>query len=49
MVKETETLFIAHNVPDSKLMILPKEGHGSYIVHSTKIADLILKEIEEDQ
>ena len=49
MVNETETLFIAHNVPDSKLMILPKEGHGSYIVHSTKIADLILKEIEEDQ
>ena len=49
MVKETETLFIAHNVPDSKLMILPKEGHGSYIVHKTKIADIINKEIEEDQ
>ena len=49
MVKENETLFIAHNVPDSKLMILPKEGHGSYIVHKTKIADIILKETEEDK
>ena len=48
-VKESETRFIAESIPSSKLMILPKEEHGTYIVHKTKIADIILKEIEEDQ
>ncbi|MBQ6494049.1 MAG: alpha/beta hydrolase [Erysipelotrichaceae bacterium] len=48
MVTMEETKIIAENIPDSKLIVLPKEGHGSYIVHKTKIADLILKEIEED-
>ena len=48
-VKESETRFIAESIPGSKLMILPKEEHGTYIVHKTKIADIILKEIEEDQ
>lgn len=48
MVTMEETKIIAENIPDSKLIVLPKEGHGSYIVHKTKIADLILKEIKED-
>lgn len=43
-----ETKIIADNIPGAKLIVLPKEGHGSYIVHKTKIADLIIKEIEED-
>ena len=44
MVKEEETRLIAENVPGAKLLILPKEGHGSYIVHNTKIAEIILEE-----
>ena len=44
MVKLEETKLIARSVPNSKLRILPKEGHGSYIVHKTKIADIILEE-----
>ena len=41
--KETER--IASAIPDSRLLILPGEDHGSYIIHQTKIADLILKEV----
>ncbi len=43
LVTEEETREIALAVPNAKLMILPKEGHGSYIVHKTKIAGLIIK------
>ena len=48
MVTMEETRQIAEGVPDAKLIVLPKEGHGSYIVHKTKIAELILDEIKED-
>ncbi len=47
LVNETETREIALSIPDAKLMILPGEGHGSYIVHQTRIADLILKITKE--
>lgn len=33
---------IASRIPGAQLQILPGEGHGSYIVDSTKIAGLIL-------
>ncbi len=36
-----ETQHIASTVPDAQLQILQGEDHGSYIVHSTKIADII--------
>lgn len=39
-----ETKAIADNIPNAKLIIIPKAGHGSYIVHKTEIADLILEE-----
>ena len=39
-----ETKAIADNIPNAKLIIVPKAGHGSYIVHKTEIADLILEE-----
>ena len=44
MVKLEETKIIAQSIPNSKLRILPKQGHGSYIVHKTEIADIILEE-----
>ena len=48
MVTMEETKIIADNIKDSKLIVLPKEGHGSYIVHKTAIADIIINEIEND-
>ena len=44
MVKYEETKLIADNIPGAKLRIIPKAGHGSYIVHKTDIADIILEE-----
>lgn len=43
MVKRSHTEYIVAQIPGSKLRILQGEGHGSYIVHSTKIAKLILE------
>lgn len=48
MVTMDETKIIADSIPNAKLMVLPKEGHGSYIVHKTAIADIILKETENE-
>jgi pimeloyl-ACP methyl ester carboxylesterase len=42
VILESETLRIGANIPHAKTMILKGEGHGSYIVHSAKIAELIL-------
>lgn len=42
MVKRSDTEWIADNLPNSTLRILPLHGHGSYIVHRRKIAKLIL-------
>lgn len=42
MVKRSHTEYIAENIANSELHILRGEGHGSYVVHSTKIAKLIL-------
>ena len=44
--KETEA--IAAAIPGSKLRIIKGEGHGSYIVHKTAIADLILEETAQN-
>lgn len=43
MVKQSDTDFIAESIPGAKEIILPGETHGSHIVHSTKIADIILR------
>lgn len=45
MVKESHTAYIAQNIKNSKLHILPGEGHGSYVVHSTKIGKLIIEAV----
>ena len=42
VIREAETLRIYSNIPNARVKILEKEGHGSYIVHSDKVADLIL-------
>ena len=41
LIPEKETRHIAETIPDAEIQILQGENHGSYIVHSTKIADLI--------
>lgn len=42
LILEKETRHIASALPKGTLKILPGEGHGSYIVHSRKIAKEIL-------
>ena len=42
LITQKHTEHIAKAIKGSKLMILPGEGHGSYIVKKTKIADIIL-------
>ena len=44
LVTYEETKIIADNIPDAKLRIISKAGHGSYIVHKADIADIILEE-----
>jgi len=41
LIPEWETRHIADTIPGAELQILKGEDHGSYIVHSTKIAGLI--------
>lgn len=42
LVRQSETERIAAYIPNAELRILPSEGHGSYIVHTRKIADILL-------
>lgn len=44
LVVRRETEAIAAAIPGSRLRIIKGEGHGSYIIHKTAIADLILEE-----
>lgn len=46
MVRQAHTRYIAENIPGSTLRILPGENHGSYVVHSAKIAELILDSVQ---
>lgn len=48
MVKQSHTQYIADNIPNSKLNILRGEGHGSYVLHSTKIVKLILDATKQE-
>ena len=43
VIREEETLHIAETIPGAELQILEGEDHGSYIVHSEKIAKLIIE------
>lgn len=44
LVTLEETEEIANAIPGAKLRIIKGEGHGSYIVNSSKIADIIMEE-----
>lgn len=41
LIRAAHTRLIARMIPGAKLLLLPGEGHGSYIVNSDKIADII--------
>lgn len=43
LILEKQTRHIASMVPNAELRILPGETHGSYIVHSRKIAHILLE------
>ena len=45
LIREKHTRLIAASLPDARLRILPGETHGSYIVHSEKLARLLLEEL----
>lgn len=45
IVSEKHTRLIADNIPGSTLDILPGENHGSYVIHSDKMYDIIKKYI----
>lgn len=45
MIKRTHTHFLAEAIPNSTLRILQGETHSSYVIHSEKIAKLILEEV----
>ena len=42
LIYAEETRRIAENIPNAELRFLQAENHGSYIVHSRKIGDLLL-------
>ncbi|MBR2991187.1 MAG: alpha/beta hydrolase [Solobacterium sp.] len=46
VIRLSETRKIADNLPDAYVRLVPKAGHGSYIVHKTEIADIILEETQ---
>ena len=41
LILEAETRRIAAGIPGAELRILPGEDHGSYIIHQTKIGEII--------
>ena len=49
LIREAETRKIAASIPGAKLMILKGESHGSYIVHSKKIAEILKEELAAGQ
>ena len=44
LIPGKETAKIAMSIPGAKMRIIPGEGHGSYIVHKSRIADIIMEE-----
>lgn len=46
LIKEEQTRAIASGIKKSRLRILPHQGHASYIVHKSRIGELIIEELE---
>ncbi len=47
-IKLKHTKYIKENIKNSTLEVLENEDHGSYIIHSDKIYEVIKKYLEED-
>lgn len=45
IIKREHTEMIAKNIPNSILDIIPNENHGSYIIHSEKLINILKKYI----
>jgi len=45
IIKKEHTKLIAENISNCKLKIIPNENHGSYIINSNKLYDIIKKYI----
>lgn len=43
VIKLEHTKLISDNIKNSTLEIIPKENHGSYIIHSEKLYEIIKK------
>jgi len=43
VIKQEHTKLIADNIPNSTLEIIPNENHGSYIIYSDKIYEILKK------
>ena len=48
LIRESETRTIAESIPGAQLRILKGESHGSYIVHSTRIAGILKEELLQE-
>jgi pimeloyl-ACP methyl ester carboxylesterase len=48
LILEDHTRKIASSIPQSKLIILPNEGHGTYISHSDKLFHIIKPFLDDD-
>lgn len=48
LILESETRRIAEGIKGSQMKIIPKEDHGSYIIHKERIADEIIVFIGDD-
>lgn len=47
MIKKSDTVFIAKNIPQATLKIVEGEDHGSYVVHSEKLYPLLRDFLED--
>ena len=45
VIRKRHTYMIAKNIPNSELVIVKGENHGSYIVHSDKLYDILIRYI----
>lgn len=49
LISEAHTRMIASQLPNSRLMILPGENHGSYIWNSPKVGEILLRYLPDRQ
>lgn len=47
-VKKSDTEFIAGSIPGAEMVIMKRADHSSYIVHSTRIVDVVFRAMGVD-